>query len=98
MSTNLFGPNRVLLGYEDTPWSVWVLGPDDIHDQPTLGEALILAAEINASLAAMRMQSTSEYDPVMYAVVLHHGYAWSRKSPNCGRPGCQPCANKGAAK
>jgi hypothetical protein len=97
--TSLFGPNRDRIGYEEHPWSVWVLGMDDIHDRPTLDECLALAQEFNASFAHLWMASNSEFDPVMYAVVLHHGYAWSRTAgPVCGAAGCQPCAVKEATK
>lgn len=97
MTTHLFGADRERVGYEDTPWSVWILGMDELHDRPTLDECLALAAEFNASFAHLRMTSTSEYDPVMYAVVLHHGYAWSRTAgPACGWETCDPCVGKGA--
>jgi hypothetical protein len=97
--TSLFGPNRDRVGYEDTPWSVWVLGMDDIHDRPTLDECLALAQEFNASFVQLRLTSTSEYDPVLYAVVLHHGYAWSRSVGFCcSNADCKPCAAKEAAK
>ncbi|WP_282696299.1 hypothetical protein [Streptomyces sp. CC208A] len=97
--TSLFGPNRNQVGYEEQPWSVWILGMDDIHDRDTLDECLALANEFNASFAQLRLMPVSEHDPVLYAVVLHHGWAWSRSAitPVCGRPDCQPCATKEAA-
>ncbi|MEU4506810.1 hypothetical protein [Streptomyces sp. NPDC024089] len=89
-STHLFGENRTRLGHETQEWSVWVSGMDDIHDRQTLGGALNLANELN---------STSEHDPVMYAVVLHHGYAWTVQTEHahgldCGVPACGPCSSK----
>ncbi|MCT2547387.1 hypothetical protein [Streptomyces atratus] len=98
-STHLFGENRTRLGHETQEWSVWVSGMDDIHDRQTLGGALNLANELNASFAQMRFNSTSEYDPVMYAVVLHHGYAWTVQTEHahgldCGVPACGPCSSK----
>lgn len=96
-NTKLFGVNRTRLGYEDQEWSVWVCGTDEIHDGQTLGGALNLANELNATFAQMRFNSASEYDPVMYAVVLHHGYAWTRDTEHalgldCGVPACGPCS------
>ncbi|MYZ37500.1 MULTISPECIES: hypothetical protein [unclassified Streptomyces] len=96
-TTTLFGPDRHRLGYEDQEWSVWVSGMDEIHDRETLGGALNLANELNATFAQMRFNSTSEYDPVMYAVVLHHGYAWTadtehRLGKDCGIKACGPCS------
>ncbi|MGW2089635.1 hypothetical protein [Streptomyces sp. NPDC001880] len=98
MSTNLFGENRTRLGYEDQEWSVWVSGMDEIHDRETLGGSLNLANELNATFAQMRFNSTSDYDPVMYAVVLHHGYAWTQATEHalgvdCGIPSCGPCSS-----
>lgn len=97
MPKPLFGPNRTRLGYEEQEWSVWTSGTDDIHDKPTLAEALEFAATLNASFAELRRQSSSEYDPVMHAVVLHHGYAWARSTEHklgldCGHPQCGPCS------
>lgn len=95
--TSLFGPDRTRLGYEDQEWSVWVSGMDDIHDKDDLEEALELANELNATFAQLRFNSTSEFDPVMYAVVLRHGYAWTADTEHeakrdCGVPACGPCS------
>ncbi|MHC3427235.1 hypothetical protein [Streptomyces sp. DT18] len=103
MSTTLFGEQRQLLGYESQEWAVWVSGTDDIHDRNTLGAALHLAAELNAGFAQMRFNSNSEYDPVMYAVVLHYGYAWAVDTEHalgldCGVPACGEHEAQRAAK
>ncbi|MFI1524968.1 hypothetical protein [Streptomyces griseus] len=100
--TTLFGPDRTRLGYEEQKWSVWVSGMDNIHDKATLTEALELASELNACFAQLRLNSTSEYDPVMYAVVLHHGYAWTADTEHalgldCGVPACEPCSKNRSA-
>ncbi|MFJ1900448.1 hypothetical protein [Streptomyces sp. NPDC088115] len=102
MSTNLFGENRTRLGYENQEWSVWASGMDDIHDRETLGGALNLANELNATFAQLRFNSTSDLDPVMYAVVLHYGYAWTVDTEHahgldCGVPACGPCSTKRSA-
>lgn len=97
MSTEtLFGETRRLVGPADQEWSVWVSGLDDIHDKDTLADALELANELNASLAALR-ETANECDPVTYALVLHHGYAWTVATEHalgldCGHPDCYPCA------
>lgn len=93
----LFGPDRIRPGYEDQEWAVWVSGMDEIHDADTLTAALVHAAEFNAGVASDRVVSTSEYDPVVYAVVLRHGYAWApsslhRQGRDCGDPQCPTCA------
>lgn len=92
---HLYGPSRQRVGYEDQEWAVWILGQDDIHEQPSLAEALEFAAENNSIFADLRL-SASEFDPVCYAVVLHHGYAWNatvehQLGRDCGRPDCQAC-------
>ncbi|MFD8826916.1 hypothetical protein ACFV1C_31750 [Streptomyces sp. NPDC059605] len=97
MTTTLFGKNRTRLGHPDQEWSVWVSGVDDIHDRDTLGSALNTANELNAAFAQMRCNSTSQYDPILYAVVLHHGYAWTQATEHahgidCGVPACDPCS------
>ncbi|MDX2921837.1 hypothetical protein [Streptomyces sp. NE06-03C] len=95
--TTLFGPDRTRLGYEEQEWSVWVSGMDDIHDKATLVEALELTNELNACFTQLRLNSSSDLDPVMYAVVLHHGYAWTASTEHalgldCGVPACGPCS------
>ncbi|WP_326700237.1 hypothetical protein OG909_24890 [Streptomyces sp. NBC_01754] len=97
MTTNLFGENRTLVGHRDQEWSVWVSGMDDIHNRETLGGALNLANELNAIFADLRFRSDSKYSPVMHAVVLHHGYAWTVNTEHalgldCGVPACEPCS------
>ncbi|MFD7868001.1 hypothetical protein [Streptomyces sp. NPDC059783] len=99
MPTNLFGKNPDRIGYPDQEWAVWVSGMDDIHDRETLGGALNLAQELNAGFAQSWFNSTSEHDPVMYAVVLHYGYAWTQATEHahgrdCGIPACEPCTTK----
>lgn len=101
-STNLFGENRTRLGYEDQEWSVWISGMDDIHDKDSLSDALELANELNATFAQLRLNATNEVDPaVMYAVVLHHGYAWTVDTEHahgldCGVRACGACSFKRA--
>lgn len=95
--TRLFGPNRQRVGYAEQEWAVWILGTDDIHDQNSLAEALEFAAENNAVFADLRLSNSSEYDPVLYAVVLRHGYAWNatvehQLGNDCGHPDCGPCS------
>jgi hypothetical protein len=90
----LFGPNRQLLGYEDQDWAVWISGMDDIHDQPTSEMALAFAAEFNAG--AYADYDGSPYSPVIYAIVLRHGYAWApsvdhRAGRDCGLETCIHC-------
>lgn len=97
MSTHLFGESRTRPGYEDQEWSVWVSGLDDIHDKDSLADAMELAAELNATFAELRLRDSSDFSPVMYAVVLHYGYAWTRATEHawgldCGHPDCGPCA------
>jgi len=94
---HLFGPDRKRVGYEEQEWSVWVLGLDDIHDKHSLAEALEQANELNATFAHLRLCDSSEFAPVLYAVVLHHGYAWTQATEHahgvdCGHPDCGPCS------
>jgi hypothetical protein len=94
--TELFGPDRSRVGYEEHEWSVWILGTDDIHPQASITDALQYAAEHNACFADMRMRDSSQYAPVLYAVVLHHGYAWTQAtehthSVDCGIEDCVAC-------
>lgn len=77
--TPLFGPNRIRPGYEDTEWSVWITGMDDILNQPDLTTALMVAAEHNATF--IHIHDGSPLTPNCWAVVLHHGYAWQRPKP-----------------
>lgn len=96
-STRLFGEDRSRVGYADQEWAVWVLGTDDIHQEDTLAEALEFAAEHNASFAEMRLRDGSQHAPVLYALVLHWGYAWTQATEHahgldCGHPECGPCS------
>ncbi|MFE4857295.1 hypothetical protein [Streptomyces sp. NPDC056670] len=95
--TVLFGPDRDRVGYEEHEWSVWILGMDDLHPQDSLPEALQFAAEHNACFADMRMHDSSQYAPVLHAIVLHHGYAWTQATEHahqvdCGIEDCGPCS------
>jgi hypothetical protein len=97
VTTRLFGPDRQRVGYEDQEWAVWVLGLDDVHQRKTLAEALELAAELNATFAELRLRDSNEFSPIMYAVVLHRGYAWNQAvehsfALDCGHPDCGPCS------
>lgn len=100
--TGLFGSKRERVGYNDTTWTVWILGTDELHDHKTLADALEYAAEQNAIFADMRMRNSSENSPVLYAVVLHHGYAWTQATEHangvdCGHPDCGNCSFDRAA-
>ncbi|WP_329114557.1 hypothetical protein [Streptomyces sp. NBC_01353] len=90
----LFGENRTCIGVADLEWSVWILGTDDVHPQPSLPEALQFAAEHNAVFADLRTRHHHALS--MHAVVLHHGYAWTQATEhahglNCGIDGCDTC-------
>ncbi|MFJ4738757.1 hypothetical protein [Streptomyces sp. NPDC088775] len=96
-TTHLFGETPTRIGYEDQEWSVWEAGLDDIHDKDTLADALELANELNAIFAELRLRNSSENSPVMHAVVLHYGYAWTQATEHargldCGHPDCGRCA------
>lgn len=97
--TKLYGSDRDRLGYEDQEWAVWVSGTDDIHAKNSLADALEFANELNGTFAQLRANSSSTYEPVMHAVVLHHGYAWAASTEHahgidCGHPQCGPCSGK----
>jgi hypothetical protein len=97
MTTHLFGADRQRVGYEDQEWAVWILGMDDVHQKDTLNAALEFAAEHNAIFAELRLCDSSRFSPVMYAVVLHWGYAWNQAVEHsfgldCGHPDCGPCS------
>ncbi|PWG13934.1 hypothetical protein DF268_08700 [Streptomyces sp. V2] len=90
----LFGPDRQLLGYEDQEWAVWVSGVNDVLPQPDLITALVTAAEQNAALCGG--YDGHPFTPVAYAVVLHHGYAWTQSvehqaGRDCGMRDCTDC-------
>lgn len=98
-ATPLFGPDRQRLGCEDQEWSVWVSGMDEIHDTDSLAAALELANELNGTFTQLRHNATSSDDPSysLGAVVLRHGYAWTKDTEHrlgldCGAPGCGSCA------
>lgn len=91
----LFGQDRTRVGYADQEWAVWILGMDDIHQQPTLAAALEFAAEHNAIFADLRLRG-GDHSITLHAVVLHHGYAWNQSVEHahkldCGHPDCGPC-------
>lgn len=94
--TRLFGEDRARVGWADDEWSVWILGMDDVHPQPSLDEALQFAAEHNAAFAELRLRDGDHAIP-LYAVVLHHGYAWTQPTEHahgvtCGVRDCGPCS------
>jgi hypothetical protein len=96
----LFGPNPARPGWADTEWAVWISGSDDILDQPDVETALRAAAEYNA--ACCDQYDGDPLTPVMHAVVLHWGYAWTQQSEHahhrdCGLQTCNPCATKRTA-
>lgn len=94
----LFGPDRNRLGYEDQEWAVWISGMDDINEADSAETALAVAAEHNATFAELALGSDpSPYDPVLYAIVLRRGYAWSpavehRNGRDCGLVNCVHCS------
>lgn len=100
---HLFAEDRTRVGHADQEWAVWIPGMDDVRPQEDLTAALQFAAEHNASFAEMRLVESSEYAPVLHAVVLHHGYAWTQDTEHahgldCGMQWCGPCSfNRAAA-
>ena len=91
----LFGADRSRVGWEEHEWSVWILGMDDIHPQTSLEAALQFAAEHNAAFAELRLRDGDHAIP-LYAVVLHHGYAWTQATEHahgvaCGVQECGSC-------
>ncbi|MEU2180261.1 hypothetical protein [Streptomyces thermolilacinus] len=93
----IFGTDRTPLGHEDQEWAVWVSHTDDVHPQSTVGAALQLANSLNAGFAALQAAGRP-LDHALYAVVLHHGYAWTAETEHqlgadCGIPTCGPCSS-----
>lgn len=70
------GNTRWRPGSAADEWAVWIAGMDDVLPMPDLTTALMEAAERNA--VACDIYTGHEFEPVMHAVVLHHGYAWRR--------------------
>ena len=70
--------DRLRPGWDDDPWAVWVSGTDDVLPQPDLPTALVVAAEHNAMHCDL--YDGDPNTPVCHAVVLHHGYAWTRRA------------------
>jgi len=109
LSTRLFGPagERTRIGSADIEWAVWSSGIDEIHEhdnegrQLDLGAALELANSLNAISAELRLRNGADANsPVMHAVVLRWGYAWTAETEHshgldCGVPSCGPCSGPG---
>lgn len=92
----LFGEDRSRAGWETDEWSVWISGMDDIHNQPSLDDALQFAAEHNAAFAELSIRD-GDHAVRLYAVVLHYGYAWTQATEHahgvdCGVADCGPCS------
>ncbi|MFE2412338.1 hypothetical protein ACFXDE_28720 [Kitasatospora sp. NPDC059408] len=68
---------RLRPGTPDRPWELWLTGPNTLLPMPDLATALMAAAEHNA--LSTDLDDGSPYQPVSYAVVLEHGYAWRRR-------------------
>ncbi len=79
----LFGEQPLVVGDESQEWALWLTAMDEIIPMPSLGEALMEAAEHNA--VATDMDDGSPFNAVVHAVVLHHGKAWHR--PRAARTG-----------
>ncbi|MFD7731877.1 hypothetical protein ACFV6F_16000 [Kitasatospora phosalacinea] len=79
----LFAEQPLVVGSESQEWALWLTAMDEIIPMPSLGEALIEAAEHNA--VATDMDDGSPFNAVVHAVVLHHGTAWRR--PRAARTG-----------
>ncbi|MFE4398710.1 MULTISPECIES: hypothetical protein [Streptomycetaceae] len=76
----LFNTNpdqRLRPGTPDRPWELWLTGPNTLLPMPDLATALMAAAEHNA--LSTDLDDGSPLQPVSYAVVLEHGYAWRRE-------------------
>ncbi|MFJ1796790.1 hypothetical protein [Kitasatospora griseola] len=68
---------RLRPGTPDRPWELWLTGPGALLPMPDLATALMAAAEHNAH--SVDLDDGSPLQPVSYAVVLQHGYAWRRE-------------------
>ncbi|MFJ5122937.1 hypothetical protein [Kitasatospora sp. NPDC088548] len=68
---------RLRPGTPDQPWELWLTGPNALLPMPDLATALMAAAEHNAH--STDLDDGSPLQPVSYAVVLEHGYAWRRR-------------------
>ena len=91
-----FGPNRTRIGWPDIEWAVWVSGMDEIHEQPSAETALMYAADYNAGTAELHANDHTGLMPIVHAVVLRNGYAWSsevehRAGRDCGIQQCIHC-------
>ncbi|GLW58107.1 hypothetical protein [Kitasatospora phosalacinea] len=79
----LFAEQPLVVGDEGVEWALWLTAMGEIIPMPSLGEALIEAAEHNA--VAADLDDGSPLNAVVHAVVLHHGKAWRR--PRAARTG-----------
>lgn len=83
-------------GHADTEWAVWISGMDDVLDAPDLETASRMAVERNAAFADLCFRDPQS--PALYAVVLHHGYAWTQATEHAhgvhgGISACGHCAS-----
>ncbi|KDN80496.1 hypothetical protein [Kitasatospora cheerisanensis] len=72
----LFAEQPLVVGAESQEWALWLTAVGQVVPMPSLGEALIEAAEHNA--VAADLDDGSPFNAVVHAVVLHHGTAWRR--------------------
>ncbi|WP_282206846.1 hypothetical protein [Kitasatospora fiedleri] len=72
----LFAEQPLVVGSESQEWALWLTALGQVIPMPSLGEALMEAAEHNA--VATDMDDGSPFNAVVHAVVLHHGVAWRR--------------------
>ncbi|MGW4814286.1 hypothetical protein ACWEPB_21935 [Kitasatospora cineracea] len=79
----LFGEQPLVVGDESQEWALWLTAMGEIIPMPSLGEALMEAAEHNA--VAADLDDGSPFNAVVHAVVLYHGKAWRR--PRAARTG-----------
>ncbi|MFD7734299.1 hypothetical protein ACFV6F_28470 [Kitasatospora phosalacinea] len=74
---------RLRPGTASRAWELWLTGPNTLLEMSDLATALMAAAEHNALTADL--DDGSPINPVSYALVLHHGYAW--RSEGAARSG-----------
>ncbi|RKE02923.1 hypothetical protein [Streptomyces sp. TLI_171] len=68
---------RLRPGTPTREWELWLTGPNTLLEMPDIATALMAAAEHNALTADL--DDGHPLQPVSYAVVLNHGYAWRRE-------------------
>ena len=76
---------RLRPGTPTADWELWLTGPNALVPMPDLATALMTAAEHNAE--STDIDDGSPLQPVSYAIVLQHGWAWRREG--AARPGAR---------